>query len=66
LFVYPAFRYCAYCSEGHINWDPRHTHTHTTHTHTLTHVFALPQNYDAAKEVVVASTDPYYANLIPK
>ena len=42
------------------------THTHTTHTHTLTHVFALPQNYDAAKEVVVASTDPYYANLIPK
>uniref|UniRef100_A0A7S3R5R5 CW-type domain-containing protein n=1 Tax=Dunaliella tertiolecta TaxID=3047 RepID=A0A7S3R5R5_DUNTE len=24
------------------------------------------ENYDAAKEVVVASTDPYYANLIPK
>ena len=43
-----------------------HKCRHTTHTHTLTHVFALPQNYDAAKEVVVASTDPYYANLIPK
>lgn len=24
------------------------------------------QNYDATKEVVIASSDPYYSNLIPK
>lgn len=32
----------------------------------LWHVPCDLQNYDAEKEVVIASTDPFYADLVPK